>query len=454
MPTPHIYQRAGVDAALASAGRRWIFNDETGLGKTAQAIIGAHEPGADRALIFCPAAVRYNWRDELDKWWPGHPEVGVIFAGERKQMSKAKRAELEKAQAAPIQIWSYSMANRFAAAAQFSGAPVILDELHTLQTPKAQWSKAIRGIIHVVRPISVYGLTATLMPNKPLDAWNALDTLCPGRFGEARAQGSAPNWKFCQRYTNPVHNGYGWTFKGVAPDTAPELARRIAAMSSRATKKEYGHLLPPFTVRQWTQEVGTVPSQAAVSWVQDAENEATHMAVLTHRRRTARDIAAMLAQLGHRVICLTGEDSADARREALAGLKASPGGVLVATMHSVGLGIDLTWCTRALFAELYARPETIIQALGRFSRLSGSAPSLVDLLVIFGDVSEKLAWLLKDKLEAITAVTAASHSETLLTTAFGDVSDIDLAASLRAAVLSADLDDVMFYSDSEEDEDD
>jgi hypothetical protein len=209
-------------------------------------------------------------------------------------------------------------------------------------------------------------------------------------------------------------------------------------MSSRTTKEEVAHLLPPFTVRTLTAQPKADKIREAVKWTTDALKESTHVAVLTHRRSTARAIAAAIPG---NVVHVDGGISVKTRQDLLNGLKGRPGGVLVATMQSVGIGIDLTWCTRALMAELYWRPETIIQALGRFSRLSGTAPSLVDLLVIPGSLSERVSVALQAKLIDIAQLTDTAASENKLMKAFS-LDEKELADGLADAVLAAgDIDE-------------
>ena len=43
---------------------------DMGLGKTMVAILAAQELELSNNLVICPASVKYNWKKELDKWWP------------------------------------------------------------------------------------------------------------------------------------------------------------------------------------------------------------------------------------------------------------------------------------------------------------------------------------------------------------------------------------------------
>jgi hypothetical protein len=83
-------------------------------------------------------------------------------------------------------------------------------------------------------------------------------------------------------------------------------------------------------------------------------------------------------------------------------------------MHSIGIGIDLTFCQTALFAELYYRPETIIQALGRFSRLSGKVPTSCVIMIEKNTNDEIIGMKLGEKIQAINMAIEAGLTDTKL----------------------------------------
>jgi len=85
--------------------------------------------------------------------------------------------------------------------------------------------------------------------------------------------------------------------------------------------------------------------------------------------------------------------------------------VLVATFHSIGIGIDLTAFSPAIFAELHWSCGKITQAMGRFSRLSGAQPSLIELLAIQGTLDESIASALLSRIADINRVIKAGQSE-------------------------------------------
>jgi superfamily II DNA or RNA helicase len=457
----HEYQRRAVTAALMAPGRRWLFNEEMGLGKTPMAIEAAQAIYPYSVLIVCPAMVRSTWVRELDKWWPKHPEVGLITAGRgRKTMPKAERARLDAAYAAPIQVVSYNLVpqlirRRFDA--------IILDEVHRLAAPNSGWSKSIRKLVRENYRCAVFGLTGTLIPNQPVNAWSPLDAIWPERFGRIQRNGRGC-FKFNSRYSVAHDNGYGLEYKGINEAYAPELRQRLSSLSSRTTKAEVAHLLPPFNItyaqvepqsrrkygkyhlssdQDWRSHKETVSAcllkageekiPHVMEWYEGAKHESSHICIMGHLKATAQTISERISVLDKNtaVYCITGDLPPEKRNELLAEAQAKPRSVVCATMHSIGIGIDLTGFPVALFAELYYRPETVVQALGRFSRLSGTVPSSVTILSLSGTLDEIVAENVRRKVEAYTELIEAGASEFKLEFALrGGESEQDLMKSL------------------------
>jgi SNF2 family DNA or RNA helicase len=140
-------------------------------------------------------------------------------------------------------------------------------------------------------------------------------------------------------------------------------------------------------------------------------------------------------------LAITGEDSPESRNALLRQAKEHTKAIVVATMHSIGIGIDLTFCTQALFAELYYRPETVIQAIGRFSRLSGKVPSSVAILCVEGTADEMLAQHLLAKIAAINKVVQPGDSEAKLSDALGTQDEAAMLEALNQA-LAGGVEDV------------
>jgi SNF2 family DNA or RNA helicase len=417
MKTLNDFHEPNIQRALVA--QRWIYNDEVGCGKSRQALEVCRRIGAKYVLIVTPAMVRANWKREVCKWLPERAtDVAVVAYGERKQLSKKNAAALELAKVAPIRIISYNMMN----AEWLPALPwdaIIFDEVHLLQHADSQWSASARELVARHAGAIILGLTGTLMPNKPLDLWNVVDIMWPGRFGRGWVSQTVkrgkvvntlhPSSGFGMRYTNAFKGEYGWQFPGVNEDNAEELRDRVASFSSRITRNDIKHLLPPFQVRLVEADSGEKITKFASKWVESCINEGNnHVAILTHYRKTVAEITETLKKafpLMH-VVGITGAETAANRDTTLQKAQKCETSVIVATMHSVGRGITLGWNSRVLFAELYWRPETLAQAFGRVGRMGDAAGAIIDVLSIPGTMSERIANRLCSKLTAINDVTA------------------------------------------------
>jgi SWI/SNF-related matrix-associated actin-dependent regulator 1 of chromatin subfamily A len=443
----HSFQQEAVRFLLGS--RRGMLNFEMGLGKTPSAIEACRLAEAKRVLVVCPAMVRLNWEDEFGKWWPDHPEIEVVESGKQ-----------AKAASAPIIITSYELTSKLATS-QFDA--IVVDESQYVQDRRAGRSKSVAKILAANLDAYVMFLTATPITNRPKGLHNQLDLLYPERFG---------SWsKFNTRYSQKLDNQYTeWDFGGLNDEHADELKSRLDLISIRVTKAEVAHLLPPCMVQSirvraprsfnprellerftrpdahngkigaLVRAAGEHKVEAAVDHAENAfENGESHVAVLTHLKATAEEVAAAMRQKGHEVIHVDGDVATPKRVEAIKQCKALKQAVLVTTMHAVNVGIDLTFCTTAIFAELYWTPAVMIQAFGRFSRLSGTMPSRILMLVLEGSQDEIIAHKLLEKTQDITSVIDAGHAEAGLDSALAEAEDIDeeeFLAGLKAAAMS------------------
>jgi hypothetical protein len=240
------------------------------------------------------------------------------------------------------------------------------------------------------------------------------------------------SWWFAKRYSIGVHNGYGWKFDGVNEANIQEFKTKLAKVSSRTTKLDVAHLLPAFDVQRQMLSKSDSKCEWLEEWVDDLKKQdVTHIAILTHLKETAHEIADKIPGTTY----IDGEILPDARVKLLAKCKEAPQSIIVGTMHSMGVGIDMTFCQQTAVVELFERPETIIQVLGRFSRLSGKAPSTVTFVLQEGTEDEKKMFTLGKNIEAINQAVKAGDTETRLGQVFSESFDTPgFLGRLQAAV--------------------
>ena len=417
-PAAHKYQSLG--GWRIYFDRTFMLNYEMGLGKTPTTIWALKQKAVSGlTLIICPASVRENWKRELAKWWPDHPSLAVVRSG----------PDWDEIGEAQIVIASYEMvAGKFYSKAT-SWDWVVLDEIHFIKKWDSGRALAVNQIRGMNPKAGFIGLSGTPITNEPSDLWHQLDVLWPGRFGSYT--------KFCERYCGKEpqeHAPRGYVYKGLNPDRAEELKHRLSFLSQRVTKLEVAHLLPAMTVstryvkqrhlkgldelkpealESYQLAAGGAKIDATIEILDEARGSGqSKFAVLTHLKATAENAAAVLKARGYEVELVTGDTPEKERYAAFDRCRDSgKATVLVATMHSVGIGVDLTFAQTFVFAELYWSPSVVLQALGRFQRLSGRHNVNGYFLVMEGTMEEAVARFLEKKIEAIGKVITPGAAE-------------------------------------------
>lgn len=168
------YQHAAVEYQIERDNG--IIGDAPGVGKSAEAVLLSNAMGARNTLVIPPASLALNWEREIWKW-STIPNVSTYVV-----RKSSDGVNLE----AHYVVVSYDLARNpsiLAALMSRSWDHVVLDEAHYLKDPQGnQRTKAICGwmdhgtYVPGVRDVAgrVTLLTGTLMPNQPIECYNAI----------------------------------------------------------------------------------------------------------------------------------------------------------------------------------------------------------------------------------------------------------------------------------------
>ncbi len=220
------FQHEGVEFIEGRKGRA-VVGDEMGLGKTIQALAWLQfHPELRPAIIVCPASLKLNWlaealkvTDERPLVISGRPRPGDSISGHR------------------VLIINYDIlgdwSDRLTA---LSAKVLVLDECHYIKNRKADRTKASmllgKQIPHVL------ALSGTPIINRPVEFFNSLHLVDPGRFRSF--------WDYAHRYCGAKHNGFGWDFTG-ASNTAELNALLVKTCMIRRLKADVLQELPAKT---------------------------------------------------------------------------------------------------------------------------------------------------------------------------------------------------------------
>ncbi|MEO1444626.1 MAG: SNF2-related protein [Cyanobacteria bacterium J06635_11] len=442
------YQRSALARALQRDSKSFVFAFDTGLGKTLTVIKALEQLRCQRVLIVCPALVRRHWLDELAKWYPHHPHAAVIRYGRKRKLGKKATLERDVSYQAPIQVVSYALLG------EVSNGPwdaFVFDEAHALAHPSSKQWQCAHQLRMLNKDAACFMLSATLAPTEVQQLYGPLSVLEPDCWGRLDTNGKR-SFQFLKRYTNGERGQYGWKFEGINPVHADELRCRFDEVSARVTADDVKMELPQITFQTLAVEAGKTTRdelaagaaevagfkkvQPAIEWVEQHQSSASHLCVFTWHRSVAQKLAESLD-----TVAITGEMDVQSRLDAVAQIAESPRGVVVATMASLGIGINLGFCKHLLFAQLYPRSERMLQALGRVSGLRAQAGTTVTFMTLENGADVRYAYLLAARLNAIDSVYETGAAAEALG---GLVDDKKLLSDLAAYEFDFELDELDF----------
>lgn len=446
----HPWQMQAVPRLADEGG---VVSFATGLGKTATALramaLDARLSGsAPSALIVTPALVKSHWAREIRQWWPEAAEhVAVLEDGAWAAVAGPGENAPSVVIASPELLPQVPVIDR---------RWLVLDECDLMKTTGTRRTSA--ALAHRAAAAKVIALSATLVSKEPDDLWQVLDLIWPGRFGR-------DVWAFRRAYMNLEERtwdgGRATVATGLREDAAPALASRLGQLVHLATHDdpEVAALLPPFelestwlpaampyagewtpdAISKWMGDVAGTKTRAACELVIGAQEP---VCILTHLRETAEEIARALAVTERGAVVAHGGSAVGPRLRKVAAAIDS-GSHLVATMHSLGVGIDLTRFRKVIFGELYWVPRVLIQAMGRFRRLSSDQKARVriDLLCLRGSPDEAMSMRLRRRLEDQAALLRGGDAHARLLDALAPMSEAEALAELRATAASMRAED-------------
>ena len=153
------YQQAGIEFMLARP--RVLLADPPGLGKTVEIAGVLNQLKSSRVLIICPASLRLNWLQELEKWLSYTPDVLEVVSVDS--------------------VWRKSMFSRLVSG---SYDFLAVDEAHYIKEPKSKRSRACAAL--AAKSARVVLMTGTPVKNRPRDAFHLLHILLPELFPDYR----------------------------------------------------------------------------------------------------------------------------------------------------------------------------------------------------------------------------------------------------------------------------
>lgn len=236
-----------VEGIRALAVRKsFLLADDMGLGKTLEALtifaIDVYRGWATSALVVCPASLKGNWADEIEKF-TGFPFVVVQGTKEERLKQLLRFAEINGPK---ILVVNYEQViSHKDTLDSFMFDVAMFDEAQYLQNPTAKRTEACLDVYSR----RSFMLSGTPMLNHVPNLWSILYRVgaYPGEY-----------YSFINRYA--VFGGYkGKQVIGVKNE--PELTQRLQNIMLRRTKEEVLDLPP---VQMIERRVDLLPKQQEI----------------------------------------------------------------------------------------------------------------------------------------------------------------------------------------------
>lgn len=432
------YQKAGIQYALSRDAT--LIGDEMGLGKTIQAIgvINAL-PETQRTLVICPASLKLNWKQELDKWLV-KPYMTKVAKGSYCPSFKDNI----------VTIVNYDILKRHhELLCSIDWDIMIIDEVHYLKNYKAQRTKFVFGGKNI-KPITAKRrlyLTGTPISNRPIELFPILKSINKKEWG---------NWvKFVETYCNGYRTDWGWEVGGASNldelqdrlratcmirrlkvdvlKDLPSKRRQVIQIESGKNKDLIEHERKVIQENQQTiKKLKDSVEKAKITGTQDEYDSAVralrqaNSVMFTEIAKARHDVALAKVpfvidwikeslETGHKVVVfahhldvidamynafdpstvvkLDGRDSMESRDQAVKQFQNNPAcKVFIGGIKAAGVGLTLTASSHVIFAELDWVPGALSQAEDRCHRIGQENSVLVQHLVMQGSIDANMAF--------------------------------------------------------------
>lgn len=465
------FQRAGI--AYAFERPATLIGDEMGLGKTIQAIgILNACPELRRVLVICPASLKLNWRNELNRWLV-RPRP-ILVADSKTFVPLADG----------IVVINYDVLHKHEAAIKGTEWDLLIaDESHYCKNPKARRTQMVFGKELTAKQRAngdtpVPGITAkkrllltgTPIANKPVELWPLIHYLDPGTWGNF--------FKYALRYCAAYQGSHGWDFTGASNlsemqdrlrstillrrlkrdvllelpqkrrqiiefpadtptlravvraelgvyDEVEELEARVELAEASEDKAAYDSSVAALAkgqracfegMSQLRRETAEAKIPLMVEHLRDACESSGKVIFFAHHKSV---IAAMAAEFGAEAVQLVGDTSMNDRQAAVDRFQSDPTcKIFLGSITAAGVGITLTASSHVVFGELSWVPGDVSQAEDRAHRIGQRESVLVQHLVLEGSLDATMAKRIIAKqsvidraLDVVTAKPATSEGQ-------------------------------------------
>ncbi|MFB6350461.1 MAG: DEAD/DEAH box helicase, partial [Bradymonadaceae bacterium] len=419
---------------LASKGRA-ILADDMGLGKTLQAIAAAtwltHNEGVRHSLIVCPASLKHQWKQEIERFTDFNAEVVGGRPDDRVVQYKRRPR---------FAIMNYALVRRDWEKINEHLAPdlLMLDEAQRIKN----WETKTADTIKALETEYAFVLTGTPLENRLEDLYSLMQVV------DERVLG--PLWRYIADFHVTDQQGNVVGYRNLS-----ELRRRIEPVMLRRDRREVQDQLPDRVDTRLAVELGERQRQLHNAALSNASQisqirrersltptERNRLMAALQQARMACDGAQLvdedteqspkldelenlLEQLcvdgGRKVVVfsewkkmtsraveraekldlgvveLTGDVPTSKRGELLERFDEEPSAQVFVSTDAGGTGLNLQSASVVINLDIPWNPATLEQRIGRVHRLGQSETVQVVLMIAANSYEERVASLVGQK---------------------------------------------------------
>ena len=430
--------------------RTFLLADEPGLGKTAQALLGASVSNSYPLLVVVPNVVKTNWAREVELWTP--QRTATVVHGDGNDVDAFS----------DVVIVNYEILDRHVGwLSRFGFKGMVVDEAHFIKNLSSQRSKHVLALSRSIRKTTpkalMMALTGTPLINQIDDfraIWQFLgwidekkplpellerleDTgLTPADFGFfAEARRAVIDMGIVRRKKVDVAADIPARRVADLPvELDDDLGRSIreaeAALTARLVERYRRRLsLRKSDGEQTDTDRARLIRLVAREELDDSKSAKTGENVFTMVRRIgqakatlAADYTAQLARnvgkvvffakhidvmdaaeahfakVGLKTVSIRGEQSAKARQLAIDSFASDPTvSIVVASLTAAGVGLNLQAASNVVLAELSWTSAEQTQAIDRVHRIGQELPVTAWRIIAAQTIDGKIAELIDSK---------------------------------------------------------
>src|SRR3990167_1863753 len=214
-----LYNFQKIGAAFLKRLDSALLADAPGLGKTIQTIAALENN--QNILVFCPASLKYSWKEEIEKWEPG-ALISVIDGSPLSRRIGWESGAKWKIANYELLLHDFDLIQKHISD-HGPWQAIIADEASRVANPLSKTTRSLKAI----RTVKKIALTGAPVSNSPEDIFSVVDWLYPRSLGT--------HYQFRSKYliTDDFFHSKILGYKNL-----DDLARRLEPVMLRRAKEE------------------------------------------------------------------------------------------------------------------------------------------------------------------------------------------------------------------------